>query len=216
MPLTHAGIRREAERRGRRRPVLISEEIRRLRLESGVSIGTLAEYVGVDPSHVARIEKGASQPSLDLLERIAVALGADLGVRLFAGSGPRLHDRFQAPMVEALFSVLHARWKRELEVVAGRGRGVVDSVLVDRLTPAVVAIEVQSELRRFEQQVRWAAEKAEALADRYDRRPISRLLVLRSTVANRQLARRYPELFRAAYPARTADVFRALTSPVPA
>ena len=210
--LTSAGVRREAERRSRRRRWSLGEDLRRLRLDAGVSLTMLADFVDVDPSHLARIEKGMSQPSLDLLERIAVALGADLGIRLFAGTGPRVHDRFQAPMLEAFIKVLHPRWARELEVAAGRGRGFVDALLADRLTPAVVAVESQSEIRRFEQQVRWAADKAEALADRYEGRPVSRLLLLRSTVATRELARTYAESFRAAYPARTADVLEALTS----
>lgn len=159
------------------------------------------------------MERGAAQPSMDLLERIAVALGADLGIRFFAGSGPRLHDRFQAPMIEALLRVVHERWTRELEVVVGPGRGLIDLVLADRLTPAVIAVEAQSEIRRLEQQLRWAAEKADALADRYNpRRPVSRLLVLRSTTATRELARRYAASFAAAYPAKTVDVLAALTS----
>ena len=159
------------------------------------------------------MERGAAQPSMDLPERIAVALGADLGIRFFAGSGPRLHDRFQAPMIEALLRVVHERWTRELEVVVGRGRGLIDLVLADRLTPAVIAVEAQSEIRRLEQQLRWAAEKADALADRYNpRRPVSRLLVLRSTTATRELPRRYAASFAAAYPAKTVDVLAALTS----
>ena len=193
----------------------LGEELRRLRLDAGVTITALAETIGVDPSHLARIEKGLAQPSLDLLERLAVALGADLGIRFFAGTGPRLRDRFQAPMLEALLAIVHPRWARELEVVAGRGRGVIDAVLADRLTPTVVATEVQSEMRRFEQQLRWAAEKADAVAGQYPGRAISRLLVLRSTVANRELARRFPESLSAAYPARTAAVIEALTSSGP-
>jgi len=189
----------------------LGEDLRRLRIDAGGSLTALADAVGVDPSHLARIEKGTSQPSLDLLERIAVALGADLGIRFFAGTGPRIHDRYQAPMLEAFIKVLHPRWTRELEVAVGRGRGVVDAVLADRITPAVVAVESQSEIRRFEQQVRWAADKADALADRYEGRPVSQLLLLRSTTATRALAREYPESFRAAYPARTVDVVEALT-----
>ena len=190
----------------------MGEDLRRLRLDAGVSLRTLAELVGVDPSHLARIEKGFSQSSLDLLERSAVALGADLSVRLFGGTGPRVHDRFQAPMLEAFIKMLHPRWTRELEVAAARGRGFVDLVLADRLTPAVVAVESQSEIRRFEQQVRWAAEKSDSLAERPEGRPVSRLLLLRSTVATRELARTYAESFQAAYPARTADALEALTS----
>lgn len=190
----------------------MGEDLHRLRLDAGVSLATLAELVDVDPSHLARIEKGTSQPSLDVLERSAVALGADLGIRLFGGTGPRIHDRFQAPMLEAFIKVLHPRWVRELEVSAARGRGFIDLVLADRLTPAVVAVESQSEIQRFEQQVRWAAEKADALTDRYEGRPVSQLLLLRSTVATRQVAQTLAESFRAAYPARTADVLDALTN----
>jgi transcriptional regulator with XRE-family HTH domain len=212
MQLTSAGVRRESERRTRRRRWSLGEDLRRLRLDAGVSLTMLADVVSVDASHLARIEKGTNQPSLDLLERIAVALGADLGIRLFAGTGPRIHDRFQAPMLEALIHALHPRWTRELEVPAGPGRGFVDLVLADRVTPTVVATEAQSEIRRFEQQIRWAAEKAAALADRYEGRQVSQLLLLRSTVATRQLARTLAESFRAAYPARTADILDALTS----
>ena len=41
---------------------------------------------------------------------------------------------------------------------------------------------------------------------------MSRLLVLRSTVATRELARQFEATLAAAYPARTADVVNALTS----
>src|SRR5262245_22610352 len=190
----------------------MGEELRRLRLDAGVSLTILAAFVGVDPSHLARIEKGLAQPSFDLLERLAVALGADLSVRFFSGSGPRIHDRFQAPMIEALLQVLHPRWRPELEVAAGRNRGFVDLVLADQVTPAVVATEAQSEIRRFEQQIRWAAEKADALGERYPNRPVSRLLLLRSTIATRELARSLADSFQAAYSAKTADVLGALTS----
>lgn len=182
MPLTVISVRREADRRCRRRRLALGDELRRLLLDAGVSLRALGDHVGVGAPHLARMENGAAQPSLDLLERIAVAPGADLGVRLFPGSGPRLHDRFQAPMVEALLRILHPRWTPELEVAAGRGRGMIDLLLADRLTPQVVAIEAQSEIRRFEEQLRWAAEKADALANRFEpARPVSRLLLLRST-----------------------------------
>jgi hypothetical protein len=43
--------------------------------------------------------------------------------------------------------------------------------------------------------------------------PVSRLLVLRSTRANRDLANAFESTFRAAYPARAADAVRALRDP---
>jgi hypothetical protein len=63
-------------------------------------------------------------------------------------------------------------------------RGVIDLVLEDRDGPDTVAPELQSELRRVEQQVRWANQKADALAGLLGQqsRRVTRLLVLRNSV----------------------------------
>ena len=203
----------------RRLGLQIGEDIRRIRMQAGVSLGELSAIVGVHKSHLARIENGEAQPSLDVLSAIGVALGADLSVRYYPGSGPRIHDRFQAPMVETLLSALDPRWGAELEVPILRpSRGVIDIVLTERMGPAVIATEVQTEMRRLEQQLRWSAEKADGLAARLtdEQRSIptsvSRLLVLRSTVALREIARRYSTTLATAYPARSHDCVLALTS----
>jgi transcriptional regulator with XRE-family HTH domain len=195
------------------------EEVRRLRLEAGVSLRELSAVTGIHTSHLARIEAADVHPSIEVLTKIGVALGADLSIRYFAGTGPRLHDRFQAPMVEALIRVLHPRWVATPEVpVVKPARGVIDLVLDDRASPTTIASESQSEVRRLEQQVRWSAEKADGLASRLaaEGRPdreVSRLLLLRSTEATREIARRYEATLDAAYPARAADAFAALTTP---
>lgn len=156
-----------------------------------------------------------------MLTAIGVALGADLGVRFFAGSGPRLVDRFQAAMIEVLLTSLHPRWKVDLEVsVTTPARGVIDLVLTDQTNASTVAVEAQSELRRLEQQIRWSTEKAAGLAARLAAMDqgqslvkVSRLLVLRSTVSTREIARQYGATLATAYPARTRDVVLALTTP---
>jgi transcriptional regulator with XRE-family HTH domain len=221
MTITMTTVARETARRTRRHSLQIGEDIRRIRLDAGTTLTALAEVVGVHRSHLARIEAGTARPSLEVLTAVGVALGADLGVRYFPGNGPRLHDRFQAPMIEAVLSSLDRRWGAELEVSVIRPvRGVIDMVLTDRDSPVVVAAEAQSELRRLEQQIRWGTEKAEALTNRLashgpaDAPPVvSRLLILRSTVATRELAQRYGATLSSAYPARVADVVDALVSP---
>ncbi len=51
------------------------EKRRQARSLSGYA---LAKAVGTTPSHIARIERGESCPSVDLALRIADALGADV------------------------------------------------------------------------------------------------------------------------------------------
>jgi len=91
--------------------------------------------------------------SLEVLTAIGAVLGCDLSVRYFPGSGPRIRDRFQAPIVEALIGILDQSWVPQPEVPVMRPvRGVID--LVIRREIEVVACEVQSELRRLEQVLR--------------------------------------------------------------
>lgn len=220
MQITRTTVSRETARRMRHLGLQNGEEIRRLRTDAGVSLGDLGAVVGVNKSHLARIESNQVQPSLKVLTSIGVALGADLSIRYFPGSGPRLHDRFQARMVEAFLRVLDPRWLIELEVpIVKPARGVIDAVLYARDADVRVAVEVYSELRRLEQQIRWSTEKADGLAQRIvdehrlvARPTIFRLLVLRSTVVTRETARTYGSTLAAAYPARTSAVVEALTT----
>lgn len=206
----------------RRLALDLGGEIRRLRVDAGLTLSELAGVVGVHRSHIARIESASTRPSLEVLTAIGTALGADLSVRFFAGSGPRLRDRFQAPMIEALLRAIDARWAPDVEVAVNHPmRGVIDVVLIDRGRSIILATEVHSEIRRLEEQLRRAAEKADGLARRFNRDgqlrsgAVSRLLILRSTVTTREVARAYRATLEAAYPARTAACVDSLTSNAP-
>lgn len=216
--------RYEAARRERELFRFVGRQVRDLRLDAGLSQAAIARAADIDPGHLSRIEAGTARPSLMTLVRISLPLGAEAGVRFFAGAGPRLRDRFQAPMVEALIRGLDPRWIAEPEVtVVGPTRGVIDVVLTERRAHLIVAVEAHSELRRLEAQLRWASVKAEALpssrpfrsaaAERGTEPEVSRLLLLRSTAESRALARRFSATLAAAYPARASDAFAALTGP---
>jgi hypothetical protein len=154
--------------------------------------------------------------SFSSLVRIGLALGAELNVKFYSGVGPRLHDRFQAPMVEAVLRRLHPRWLARVEVpISGSVRGVADLVLDERTARTTIVGEAQSEFRGLEERIRWFAEKAEAISERLKRdgrpREVSRLLIARSTVSTREIARRYAATLSAAYPASSTAIFDALT-----
>lgn len=52
--------------------------VRRLRVKRGLTIEGLGGEAEVGPAHVARIERGAINSSVDVLERLAGALGVKL------------------------------------------------------------------------------------------------------------------------------------------
>lgn len=214
-------MQQDARRRALELRRSVGEHVRRLREDAGLTRASIASAAGIDPSYMTLIEDGRREAGYQVLAAIGAVLGADLSVRLFPNTGPTIHDRTQAPMGEALLRALHARWTPSPEVPVFRpARGVIDVVLHDQDARLLVAAELQSALRRLEQQIGWHREKALSLpsSDLWrwaasDAEPAtSRLLILRSTVDTRRLAREFEETLRAAYPARAADVVAALTS----
>ena len=196
----------------------IGSRIRELRLDAGISQARLARGAGVTPAYVSAIEAGSEHPNSLVLMRLATVLGADLSIKLFANTGPLLRDHLQLPMTEELMRVTELAWRRHPEVAVYKPvRGVIDTVLEHRTHPDTVATELQSQLRRVEQQVRWAGQKADALAElpAQNGRRVSRLLVLRNTHAMREVARAADETLSAAYPARTRDAVAALAGEAP-
>ena len=197
----------------------IGRSLRDLRTDAGLPIAAVAREVGIDRSFLSRIERGDRAAGVAVLTGIATVLGADLSVKAYPNTGPRIRDRFQAPMEEVLIRALDDRWIPDPEVVVVRpARGVIDLVLTDRTQPLLVACEIQSEVRRLEQQIRWHREKEASLpsadlwrfANPDGGATTSRLLVLRSTTATREVANRYAATLQAAYPARTRDVIASL------
>jgi DNA-binding XRE family transcriptional regulator len=57
-------------------------QIARLRIARGLTQTQLAAMVGTKQPSIARLESGASQPSVAFLQKVAAALGARLEVRL--------------------------------------------------------------------------------------------------------------------------------------
>jgi transcriptional regulator with XRE-family HTH domain len=229
--MSESKLLQRARRRSRDQLQALASEMRALREDAGISQRAVARAAGLAQSSLSGIEGGRTEPSLETLGRLAAVLGCDLSVRLFPNTGPAIRDRFQARIVEALIGALHSRWTPRLEVPVQRpARGVIDVVLEDRVTELAIATEVHSDLRRVEQQIRWAHLKAEALAERLaedrrladlhpaDRQPegpvlVSRLLILRSTVRTRTLVRDLAATFASEYPAEPADALRALSAP---
>ena len=60
--------------------VLVARNLRRIRVGRGLSQEKLAVDAGIEPTYVSRLEREAKSenPSIDVLERLAKALGAHI------------------------------------------------------------------------------------------------------------------------------------------
>jgi transcriptional regulator with XRE-family HTH domain len=189
------GPARAARRASDRIHRQLGDDVARLRTDAGVTEAALVDGASVNRGFLCRIEHGTEHPSIETYARLAAALGADLHVRLYPNTGPAIRDRYQAGILEALLSNLHPRWRAYTEVAVRKpSRGWIDAGLHDSRAGTFVAVEIQSELRRLEQLIRWAAEKAASLPswegwDRLAEAPdVSRLLIVRRTRATRTVA----------------------------
>jgi transcriptional regulator with XRE-family HTH domain len=196
-------------------------EIRRLRQDGGISQRRLAASAGISQSTLSRIEAARIETGATTAASIALALGASLDLRLRVDTGSPIRDHIQAQIVEALLRIAHPRWLSLVEVPVHRPvRGSIDIVFHDPERGIVIATEVQSQIRRLEQLLRWSNEKASAIVPSgaipqigSARDPtVSRLLVVRSTRANREIISTYAGIVRSAYPASPERAYEALAS----
>lgn len=213
--------RRQVERASLEIRRAIGLELRRLRLDAGLSLRVLGAATEIDPAYIARIERGERAASLESLVRLATWLGADLSVRLFPRTRPLLRDHLRARMLEALLAIARPSLGRHLEVAVDRpGRAYIDQVLVDVAAARLVAVEAQSQLRRIELTVRRHRDVAEVLRAtelaRFARGAggrdpvVDRLLLLRSSRTNREAVHEHRELMTAAYPASPSELRAAI------
>jgi transcriptional regulator with XRE-family HTH domain len=57
---------------------LVARNIRRLRVSCGLSQEALAVDAGIDRTYVSRLERGLENPSVAILEKLAIALKASI------------------------------------------------------------------------------------------------------------------------------------------
>ncbi len=216
VPIIHdrarARVARIADRRLRRVVQDLAETIVRQRLDSGVSQITLAGAAGVSRAYLCEIEAGRAMPSLDVLAWVAAALGGEVSVRMYPGSGPLVRDHLQLAMGEALLQITDRTWSPRLEVpITAPTRGFADLLLYDPSRAQAVEVELHSQLRRVEQQLRRSQAKAEALATSLPPgTEMHRLLVLRSAEGTRHLVAVNQTLFATAFPANVPQAHAAL------
>jgi transcriptional regulator with XRE-family HTH domain len=221
--MQHVRLRTQADRRTERLRRTLVDDLRQLVADSGLTIAQIAAAAGLSPQYVSHILAGTKRPTLEAYGRLAAVLGADLHARLYPNSGPAIHDRHQAPVLEFLLDSRHPRWGTETEVlVRSPVRGWIDAAFHEPRERLIVATEIEEGLRRLEQQVRWSQAKAESLpswdgwAGLGEPPPaISRLLVVRRTRTSRRVAGEFAGQLRVAFPAHPDDAIASITATQP-
>ena len=222
--MPHATIRtaiHEGDRQLRRTATRFGEESRLIRLRTGVSQAAVARAIGVDRATICRMEAGDPAVADRIRARAAAVLGADFRLSLYPDAAPLIHDAAHARLVEALLRLRHPSWRAKVEApVPGTGRRSTD-LRLDR-GDATILFEVETHVHALEAIIREGEDKRSAVAAAgtadadFDAagagRRVHVILVLPPTRHHRTLVAAHPGTIKAAFPASTADIRRALTS----
>ena len=198
---------------------------RSTRTELDITQGDLAQAVGVSRSLIAAYESGRRVPDLDVIDRIAGALGVRVGLDLrrpvvlgAARETDLLHARCSGYVGRRLAS-LGLDVAREVEIIDGRMRGWIDLLAFDPRTDRLLIVEVKTwigDVGSIERQVGWYERLALGAARERGwsaRKTSTWLLVLATEEVDHTLARQR-EVFDVAFPDRAMAMRQMLSTGV--
>ena len=177
----------------------------------------LAASVGVSRAHIASIETGRANPSLDLVHRIGSALGLEL--QLVSRTPAVLNSPAQRDLVHAWCSgyverrLSAAGWdcQREVTILRGRTRGWIDLLAYDPRRRLLLVVEVKTsidDMGDIERQLDWYLREAPTLARSLSWHPVMTVgwvLALATTSVDEVLRRNRPVVARG-FPGRARDM----------
>jgi DNA-binding XRE family transcriptional regulator len=186
---------------------------------------TLADAVGVSRAHIASVESGRCNPSLDLVVRIGDTLGLELDL---VAHPPVVIAGRQREIVHARCSgyldrqFRRAGWvtKREFEVVHGRSHGWIDLLAFDRRTGTLVIVEIKTrldDLGAIERQLGWYERNVDRIGRQLGWRPkrmVAWLVMLASEEVETAL-RSNREALAVGFPVRADEMARILRGEAP-
>jgi len=201
----------EGDRQLRRTATRFGDELRELRLRSGISQAQTARAVGVARSVICRLEQGDPNASNRIRARVAAALGADFRIAIYPQGSPVIYDRAHARLVEAILRRTHPSWHAIVEApIPGPGRRSSDLRLARG--DDIVLIEVETRIRAFETILRELADKRSGVEAAMQPARVHVVLAIPPTRHHRALVGAHPRIVASAFPAPAADLAGALGS----
>ena len=187
----------------------------------GWSQARLATAIKSSRSHVAAIELGRANPSLEIIARLAATLGFEL--ELVFRPPIIVGDRRQRDAVHARASghcdrrLVADGWltDREVEIVEDRWRGWIDLLAFDPRTGTLLVIEIKTridDLGAIERQVGWYARVARRLARSrgWEVRQVQVWLLVLASDEVEDTLRANRDILERSFPIRAAEMRRVL------
>jgi transcriptional regulator with XRE-family HTH domain len=184
----------------------LGNEIRRARLEHGLSQADVARAAKTSRAQLSRIER-SKVPAASILEmaRLLAVVGLELSARAYPAGQP-VRDAAHLALIGRLRAKVGpgVAWRFEAPVGGPGDQRAWDAVLL--AGPAKVAVEVETRLRDVQ-----AVQRRIGLKRRDDSGVSGAILLLSNTRHNRTVLREYGDGRRADFPVEAVRMLRALS-----
>jgi transcriptional regulator with XRE-family HTH domain len=121
-------------------PAALGHQLRGLRAAAGRTVASVASDAGLSVPYIANLENGRGNPTISALDRLAIALGVVLDVRL----GPAAGEPMPTAMPQSLARLGRSpRFQRDVAVLAeslGADAGELSVRLIDALAGLAAAL----------------------------------------------------------------------------
>ena len=204
--------RRRGSQRARDQAQYLGREVQLARTRLGWSRARASNRAGVSRSTWERVERGSTGPTIATACAVTDAVGLDLVLRTYPGSGPTLHDRGQMNVAAHLSELAHSSWRVSLEVTAGTHGEAIDEVFWG--PDEILDVEIVRHLRDYQAQYRAASLKRDWLANQHSR-PVRLILAVEYLRSNRAAAAPHMRLIRTSLPAGSRQILDALRTGTP-
>jgi transcriptional regulator with XRE-family HTH domain len=194
----------------------LGRALRETRARLDVSLDEVASQAGITASYLGRVERGLANPTMATVERIAAAVGLELGIDVrppvFLTTDARerqrdlVHGRCSG-YVERRLRSTGFETAREVPIEDGRYRGWIDLLAFDPTSGTLYIIEIKTRLDdigAIERQMTWYEQhaRASALSRGWQATRLRGLLVILATEENETAIRVNRDVLDRAFPAR--------------
>ena len=208
----------EAKRRTRERRTRLAGRIRTARLRRGWTQAMLGGKCGFGRQVIGRAERGEGRLDLESLERIAIALDMPLIVDLGREAIVDVRDAGHLAIQELVLRLGRAagyRVRFELATKSTEPWHSSDVVLEDATRTTLIDVECWNSMDDIGAAARSSTRKQSQLAEQAvaswgHRGRAAVVWVVRATLRNRTLLRRYPEVFATRFPGSSRRWLSAL------
>ena len=184
----------------------LGNEIRRARLEHGLSQAVVARSARTSRAQLSRIER-SKVPAASIVEmaRLLAAVGLELSARAYPAGQP-VRDAAHLALIERLRARLGpgVAWRFEAPIGRPGDQRAWDAVLL--VGPTEMAVEAETRLRDVQ-----AVRRRISLKRRDDPGVSGALLLLSNTRHNRNLVREYGDALRTDFPVAADRMLAALS-----